>query len=170
MAGSAVSGDVMYHLMNMPLLGSAGYLATIYMLNRVMRTQAKPLHVSKQLLVLYNAIQVVINLYVAIEIARPLGGRVWGMGLQDSPEVRYGVFLHYLCKVRDGVSAWVPSSTCVIDSRPQLCLPSIRCSHFTSNKRHTSRHTPSLSLTSPSDTAQAPHTFAASPVAAPPTV
>lgn len=50
---------------------------------------------------MYNAAQVAINAYVAYKIAAPLGGRVWGMGLPDSPAVRYGVYLHMLCKYLD---------------------------------------------------------------------
>eukprot|EP00308_Calcidiscus_leptoporus_P009339 CAMPEP_0119356532 /NCGR_PEP_ID=MMETSP1334-20130426/5109_1 /TAXON_ID=127549 /ORGANISM="Calcidiscus leptoporus, Strain RCC1130" /LENGTH=243 /DNA_ID=CAMNT_0007370591 /DNA_START=140 /DNA_END=871 /DNA_ORIENTATION=+ len=84
----------------MPLAGSAGYLATIYMLNSHMRSRPE-VKVSKPVLLLYNATQVVINLYVAIAIAAPLGGRVWGMGMRDNADVRYGVFLHYLCKYLD---------------------------------------------------------------------
>ena len=51
----------------------------------------------------YNIMQVAINGYVAYSIAMPLGGQVWGIGHKDSPAVRYGVFLHYLCKYLDFV-------------------------------------------------------------------
>merc|ERR1719313_1761624 len=64
-------------------------------------TPRKALAIPKAVLMLYNAAQVVINGYVAYAIAAPLGGRVWGIGLKDSPALRYGVFLHMLCKYLD---------------------------------------------------------------------
>ena len=61
----------------------------------------KAMTIPKSVLVLYNAAQVIINAYVAYKIAEPLGGRVWGIGLKDTPAVRYGVYLHMLCKYLD---------------------------------------------------------------------
>ena len=67
----------------------------------------KAMNIPKALLVLYNAVQVVINAYVAYAIASPLGGRVWGIGLVDTPLVRHGVFLHYLCKYLDMIDTLI---------------------------------------------------------------
>jgi len=89
-----------YHLSNMPLFGAFTYLALVYMLHKAMASR-KAMNIPKAILVFYNVAQVLINLYVAYMIAMPLGGRVWGIGLKDSPEVRYGVYLHMLCKYLD---------------------------------------------------------------------
>merc|ERR1719424_1765998 len=64
----------------------------------------------KWFMFVYNFAQVLINGYVAYAIAMPLGGRVWGIGQADTGSpgymaeygtVRFGVFLHYLCKYLD---------------------------------------------------------------------
>jgi len=59
--------------------------------------------IPKGVMVVYNAAQVAINLYVALSISDALGGvrNVWGLGVPDSPAVRHGVYLHYLCKYLD---------------------------------------------------------------------
>lgn len=93
---------VIYHVTNMPIPGSVGYLLSIWALYKMMAPRSA-INVPKPVLVLYNAAQVAINAYVAYSIAMPLGGKVWGIGLADSPELRYGVFLHYLCKYMDFV-------------------------------------------------------------------
>ena len=89
-----------YHVSNMPLAGSFGYLTAVYLLHKFMSSR-EPISIPRAILVAYNAAQVVINCYVAWKIAEPLGGRVWGIGLLDSPAIRYGVFLHMLCKYLD---------------------------------------------------------------------
>jgi len=82
--------QVMYHIGMLKL-----FLPLLLMSNR------KAMTIPKSVLVLYNAAQVIINAYVAYKIAEPLGGRVWGIGLKDTPAVRYGVYLHMLCKYLD---------------------------------------------------------------------
>lgn len=89
-----------YHLSNMPLGGAITYLACVRLLYKVMEPR-KPINIPKAVLVLYNVAQVMINAYVAYAIAWPLGYRVWGIGLKDSPDLRHGVFLHMLCKYLD---------------------------------------------------------------------
>lgn len=90
-----------YHLSNMPLLGSAAYLFGVWSLHKIMSPpERKPVNIPKAMLLLYNVGQVLLNLYVALMISGPLGGRVWGIGQKDTPAVRYGVYLHMLCKVR----------------------------------------------------------------------
>ena len=90
---------LVYHVSNMPLVGSLGYLLAVYTIHKAMSSRAAPVTIAKPILVLYNFVQVAINLYVAYDIAMALGGRVWGLGLKDTTAVRYGVWLHYLCKV-----------------------------------------------------------------------
>ena len=92
--------SVIYHLSNMPLAGSLGYLLLVNGLNKVMSSRETAVAVPKPVLVAYNAAQVAINAYVAYAIAVATGGRVWGLGLSDTPALRYAVWLHYLCKVR----------------------------------------------------------------------
>ena len=89
-----------YHLSSMPLAGASTYLACVWGLHKLMAPR-KALAIPRPVLVLYNAAQVLINLYVAYMIAAPLGGAVWGIGHKDSPAVRYGVYLHMLCKYLD---------------------------------------------------------------------
>jgi len=89
-----------YHLSNMPLAGAFSYLTCVYILHKLM-TPRKAVNIPKAVLVFYNFAQVAINFYVAYMIAMPLGGKVWGIGLKDSPAVRYGVYLHMLCKYLD---------------------------------------------------------------------
>ena len=48
-----------------------------------------------------NVVQVVVNAYVAYAIAHAVGGWVFGLGVRESPAVRHGVYLHYLCKYLD---------------------------------------------------------------------
>ena len=55
----------------------------------------------RALLLAYNAGQVLINLYVALAIGAALGGRVWGIGVRDTPAIRHAVWLHFLCKYVD---------------------------------------------------------------------
>lgn len=55
----------------------------------------------KAALALYNVVQVCINLFVAVHLARAVRGRVWGVGQPDSSDVRMGVYLHYMCKYLD---------------------------------------------------------------------
>eukprot|EP00322_Chrysochromulina_rotalis_P006849 CAMPEP_0115858006 /NCGR_PEP_ID=MMETSP0287-20121206/15872_1 /TAXON_ID=412157 /ORGANISM="Chrysochromulina rotalis, Strain UIO044" /LENGTH=263 /DNA_ID=CAMNT_0003312251 /DNA_START=71 /DNA_END=862 /DNA_ORIENTATION=- len=91
---------VMYHLTNTPLLASFGYLGGVWALHSMMSGR-EPMAIPKPVMIVYNFAQVFINAYVAYAIAAPLGMRVWGIGMKDSPDVRYGVFLHYLCKYLD---------------------------------------------------------------------
>ena len=72
----------------------------VYAIHRAKRS-SPPTALPKPALALYNAAQVAVNAYVAWEIASALGGRVWGIGIADTPRVRHGVFLHYLCKYLD---------------------------------------------------------------------
>mmetsp|Transcript_81085 Transcript_81085/g.161200 ORF Transcript_81085/g.161200 Transcript_81085/m.161200 type:complete len:253 (-) Transcript_81085:306-1064(-) len=95
-----------YHLSNMPLAGSIGYLGVIYLLHSFMSSRSA-VHIPKQVMVLYNVMQVVINGYVAYAIAAPLGGWVFGIGLPDSPALRHGVWLHYLCKYMDMIDTTI---------------------------------------------------------------
>lgn len=95
-----------YHISNMPILGSVGYLATIWALYKLMAPRPA-FSIPKAVLIFYNAAQVAINAYVAYMIAAPLGGQVWGIGNKDSPAVRYGVFLHYLCKYMDFIDTLI---------------------------------------------------------------
>lgn len=96
-----VMDTLVYHVSNMPLVGSFGYLLAVYTLHKAMSSRAAPVSIAKPILVLYNFFQVIINLYVACDIAIALSGRVWGLGMKDTPFVRYGVWLHYLCKYLD---------------------------------------------------------------------
>ena len=89
-----------YHLSNMPLVGAFTYLASVYGLHKLMDSR-KPVAIPKAVLIFYNFAQVVINFYVAYMIAMPLGGKVWGIGSKDTPALRYGVYLHMLCKYLD---------------------------------------------------------------------
>jgi len=97
----SVMDMLVYHVSNMPLVGSLGYLLAVYTIHKAMSSRAAPVTIAKPILVLYNFVQVAINLYVAYDIAMALGGRVWGLGLKDTTAVRYGVWLHYLCKYLD---------------------------------------------------------------------
>ena len=99
---AAPARTLYYHLSALPLLGSAGYLGLVHGLHRLMAPR-KAVRIPNAALVLYNIVQVILNAYVAYAIAAPLGGRVWGFGQLDSPSLRYGVFLHYLCKYLDMV-------------------------------------------------------------------
>ena len=89
-----------YHLRSMPLAGAVVYLAVILALHRLMRWREQPLSIPRSVLVMYNLVQVAINAYVAYAIAHAVGGWVFGLGVRDTPAVRHGVYLHYLCKVR----------------------------------------------------------------------
>ena len=89
-----------YHLRSMPLAGAVVYLAVILALHRLMRWREQPLSIPRSALVMYNLVQVAINAYVAYAIAHAVGGWVFGLGVRDTPAVRHGVYLHYLCKVR----------------------------------------------------------------------
>jgi len=95
-----------YHLSNMPIAGGLGYLACVYGLHKLMFGRGA-VSIPKSVLVFYNVAQVLINAYVAYKIAAPTGGFVWGLGIPDSPAVRYGVFLHYLCKYLDFVDTLI---------------------------------------------------------------
>ena len=96
----ANSLDPFYHLSHVPWWAAAGYLGGVYAVHRAKRS-SPPTALPKPALALYNAAQVAVNAYVAWEIASALGGRVWGIGIADTPRVRHGVFLHYLCKYLD---------------------------------------------------------------------
>lgn len=98
--------NVTYHLSNMPILCSIGYLSFIYMLHSVMNRR-NAFQIPKVVLLMYNALQVGINGYVAYAIAAPLGGWVFGIGLKDSPVLRYAVCLHYRCKYMDMVDTMI---------------------------------------------------------------
>jgi len=89
-----------YHVTNMPLLASVVYLGGVWACFSMMMGR-KAMVIPKALMIFYNFAQVLINGYVAYAIAAPLGMQVWGIGLKDSPAVRFGVFLHYLCKYLD---------------------------------------------------------------------
>ena len=91
---------LLQHLSSLPLAGSFGYLAAVYSIHSFM-SHRQPVTIPRPVLVVYNAAQVVVNAYVAHKIAEPLGGHVWGIGLKDTPAVRYGVYLHMLCKYLD---------------------------------------------------------------------
>lgn len=91
-----------YHVSNMPWFGSAAYLFCVWSLHKIMSAaERKPVNIPKAVLVLYNVAQVVLNLYVALMISGPTKGKVWGIGIPDTPAVRYGVYLHMLCKYVD---------------------------------------------------------------------
>eukprot|EP00310_Coccolithus_braarudii_P022944 CAMPEP_0183351770 /NCGR_PEP_ID=MMETSP0164_2-20130417/26242_1 /TAXON_ID=221442 /ORGANISM="Coccolithus pelagicus ssp braarudi, Strain PLY182g" /LENGTH=237 /DNA_ID=CAMNT_0025524039 /DNA_START=36 /DNA_END=749 /DNA_ORIENTATION=- len=92
--------DAAYHLSSMPIAGSLGYLLSVEYLRKAM-DKREAMVISKPIMVAYNLAQVVINLYVAYVLFVATGGRVWGMGMPDSPMVRHGVYLHYLCKYLD---------------------------------------------------------------------
>ena len=96
----ATLDNALYHITNMPLFGSAAYLAGVKLLCGAM-DKREAMAIPKPVMVAYNAAQVVINFYVAYYIAMATGGWVFGLGLKDSPTVRYGVWLHYLCKYLD---------------------------------------------------------------------
>lgn len=102
----ATLDTALYHIRNMPLLGSAAYLGGVKLLCGVM-DKREALAIPSPVIVAYNAVQVVINLYVAYFIAMATGGWVFGMGLKDTPTVRYGVWLHYLCKYLDFVDTLI---------------------------------------------------------------
>lgn len=89
-----------YHLSNMPIMAGILYLSAVCNVVAMMEKRG-PMKISKTVMIFYNFMQVAINFYVAYAIAKPLGMRVWGIGQLDSPDVRYGVFLHYLCKYLD---------------------------------------------------------------------
>lgn len=95
-----IAQTVQYHLSQAPVAGGLGYLAAIYALHRAMATR-KAASIPKPVMVVYNFVQVAINLYVALAISNALQGRVWGLGMPDTPAVRHGVYLHYLCKYLD---------------------------------------------------------------------
>jgi len=90
-----------WHLSETPVVGSVAYLGLVCLVHHYMERRAAPVAFPKPVLVAYNAAQVVINAYVALLLAQATGGRVWGIGLPDSEAVRYGVYLHYLCKYLD---------------------------------------------------------------------
>ena len=90
-----------YHLRNMPLAGAVVYLTVILALHRLLRWREQPLGIPRSVLVMYNLVQVAINAYVAYAIAHAVGGWVFGLGVRDTPAVRHGVYLHYLCKYLD---------------------------------------------------------------------
>ena len=89
-----------YHLTNMPIAAGVSYVLGVWLVFEAM-SKRKAVAIPKPVMVVYNFAQVLINGYVAYAIAAPLGMRVWGIGLVDSPAVRYGVWLHYLCKYLD---------------------------------------------------------------------
>ena len=89
-----------HHLASMPLLGSAAYLCFVWCLFTAMRRRKEVL-LPRALLLAYNAGQVLINLYVALAIGAALDGRVWGIGVRDTPAIRHAVWLHFLCKYVD---------------------------------------------------------------------
>ena len=125
-----ISETLKFHLHSLPLAGAVGYLAAgnerayhllphtrrlphrcspralttrpcaVWAAHRAM-AKRKPMSVPKALLALYNAAQVLINLYVAVHLASAVRGRVWGVGQEDTDAVRLGVYLHYLCKYLD---------------------------------------------------------------------
>jgi len=102
----SIVDSLVYHTSNMPLVGSLGYLLCVEYLRKAM-DKREPIAVAKPLLVLYNAAQVVINAYVAYALFAATGGAVWGMGMSDTPAVRYGVWLHYLCKYLDMIDTLI---------------------------------------------------------------
>jgi len=97
-----------YHLSNtaVPLIGSACYLGLIKGLHTLMKDK-KPIAVPKMVLLLYNLVQVLVNGYVAYVIAAAVNGYVFAIGLRDTPDVRYGVYLHYLCKYLDMIDTMI---------------------------------------------------------------
>lgn len=103
-----------YHVSNMPWFGSAAYLFCVWSLHKIMSAaERKPVNIPKAVLVLYNVAQVVLNLYVALMISGPIKGKVWGIGIPDTPAVRYGVYLHMLCKVKPLPTAHCTERLCV---------------------------------------------------------
>jgi hypothetical protein len=96
-----------FHLTSMPLLAPIVYLGGVYAFHQRMTKSEKPVEISKGAMLFYNFAQVVINAYVAYAIAAPLGGAVWGIGHLDSPAIRYGVYLHYLCKYLDMIDTLI---------------------------------------------------------------
>jgi hypothetical protein len=93
--------DVKFHISSAPFSGGLGYLAVVLALHRAMAHRKTPVSIPKGVLVLYNVVQVVVNAYVAYAIAHAVGGWVFGLGVRESPAVRHGVYLHYLCKYLD---------------------------------------------------------------------
>ena len=93
--------DVKFHISSAPFSGGLGYLAVVLALHRAMAYRKTPVSIPKGVLVLYNVVQVVVNAYVAYAIAHAVGGWVFGLGVRESPAVRHGVYLHYLCKYLD---------------------------------------------------------------------
>ena len=93
--------DVKFHISSAPFSGGLGYLAVVLALHRAMAHRKTPVSIPKGVLVLYNVVQVVVNAYVAYVIAHAVGGWVFGLGVRESPAVRHGVYLHYLCKYLD---------------------------------------------------------------------
>ena len=61
----SISETLVYHLTNMPIAGSLGYLLMVEYLRQAMDKRAKPFAIPKPVLVLYNVVQVLINFYVA---------------------------------------------------------------------------------------------------------
>ena len=106
-----------YHLRNAPVAGGIGYLSVIFAIHRHMAARERALTIPKSVMVMYNLVQVVINAYVAYVIAHAVGGWVFGLGVKDSPELRHGVYLHYLCKVRPparlSIAALLPGPVCL---------------------------------------------------------
>jgi len=97
---------VVYHLSNTPLLASVCYLTGVWAVHSMMAAR-KPMVIPKPVMIFYNFAQVLINGYVAYAIAAPLNMRVWGIGQLDTPAIRYGVFLHYLCKYLDFIDTLI---------------------------------------------------------------
>jgi len=92
--------SALYHITNVPFFGSAAYLAGVKLSCRAM-DKRQAMTIPRSIMVAYNAIQVGINLYVAYHITVATSGWVVGLGLKDTPAIRHGVWLHYLCKYLD---------------------------------------------------------------------
>jgi len=77
-----------------------GYIVIVAGLHIAMKAYGRPVTISKNAMVLYNAIQVAMSAYIVWGLWRwPFGdNNLFGFNSPDTPYIRYFVWLHYLNK------------------------------------------------------------------------
>ena len=83
------------------LLSTSAYLLSILFLNSVMVSRSEPVKIPRSILVVYNVYQLLINAYIGFMIQRHSSSNVWGLGLQDTLNLRYCIYLHCMTKYVD---------------------------------------------------------------------
>ncbi len=77
------------------------YIAIISMTNIYSVARKESVNVNKYFIMAYNIINSFINLYVVVGLSKYVLNSTFGMHIQINEEVKYYIYIHYLCKYID---------------------------------------------------------------------